>query len=132
MRIALETNSYSNLLRGFGSFDAQDLVENADQVFLPLIVLAELHSGFRIGKKRRENEELLNVFLSKPGLEILYPDYSTVFHYADLSRQLRVNGTPIPTNDLWIASLVLQHDLLLITNDSHFDHCQGLQINNLS
>jgi tRNA(fMet)-specific endonuclease VapC len=132
MRVALDTNSYSNLLLGLGSFEAQDLVENADQVFLPLIVLAELHSGFRIGKKRRENEELLNVFLSKPGVEILYPDYSTANHYADLSLQLRVHGTPIPTNDLWIASLVLQHDLFLITNDSHFDHCQGIQIKKLS
>jgi predicted nucleic acid-binding protein len=36
--------------------------------------------------------------------------------------QLRRQGTPIPTNDLWIAALVLQHDLVLCARDRHFDH----------
>jgi predicted nucleic acid-binding protein len=34
--------------------------------------------------------------------------------------QLRRQGTPIPTNDVWIAALVLQHDLVLFTQDAHF------------
>ncbi len=42
--------------------------------------------------------------------------------YTDLFRQLRRQGTPIPTNDLWIAALVLQHDLVLCARDRHFDH----------
>lgn len=29
-------------------------------------------------------------------------------------------GTPIPTNDIWIAAIVLQHDLALLTGDAHF------------
>jgi predicted nucleic acid-binding protein len=37
-------------------------------------------------------------------------------------RQLKTQGTPIPAHDLWIAALVLQHDLLLHSRDKHFDH----------
>jgi predicted nucleic acid-binding protein len=36
--------------------------------------------------------------------------------------QLRRQGTPIPTNDIWIAALVLQHDLVLLTDDTHFSN----------
>jgi len=35
--------------------------------------------------------------------------------------QLRGQGTPIPTNDMWVAALVLQHDLCLLDRDRHFD-----------
>jgi predicted nucleic acid-binding protein len=39
---------------------------------------------------------------------------------ATLFRQLREQGKPIPTNDVWIAALVLQHNLLLRARDAHF------------
>jgi len=41
-------------------------------------------------------------------------------------RQLRSQGTPIPTNDIWIAALVLRHDLALYARDRHFDHLPQL------
>ncbi len=33
---------------------------------------------------------------------------------------LRPAHAPVPTNDLWIASLAVQHHLLLLTRDEHF------------
>jgi len=45
----------------------------------------------------------------------------TTHHHARLFRQLRVQGKPIPTNDLWTAALVVQHDLHLFARDAHFD-----------
>lgn len=39
---------------------------------------------------------------------------------------LRARGTPIPTNDLWIAPLVVEHDLILYARDKHFDHLPQL------
>jgi predicted nucleic acid-binding protein len=30
-------------------------------------------------------------------------------------------GTPIRTNDVWLAALVLQHNLVLHARDGHFD-----------
>jgi len=50
----------------------------------------------------------------------LYADEQTTHHYASVFAQLRRQGTPIPTNDIWIAAIVLQHDLALLTSDAHF------------
>jgi len=52
---------------------------------------------------------------------VLYADEQTTHHYAALYRQLRKQGTPIPTNDMWIAALVLQHSLVLFARERHFD-----------
>ena len=68
-----------------------------------------------------ENEHLLRRFLLKPGVRVLYADDQTTHHYAVLYRQLRAQGTPIPTNDMWVAALVLQHNLVLHSRDAHFD-----------
>jgi tRNA(fMet)-specific endonuclease VapC len=62
----------------------------------------------------------LHRFLAEPGVEVLYASESTTYHYAGLYRQLRNQGTPIPTNDLWIAALVIEHQLMLATRDRHF------------
>jgi predicted nucleic acid-binding protein len=40
---------------------------------------------------------------------------------------LREQATPIPTNDIWIAALVVQHDLALFARDQHFDHLPQLE-----
>ncbi len=64
---------------------------------------------------------------SRPrGVSVLFSDEQTAHHYAAVFRQLRRQGTPIPTNDLWIAALVLQHDLVLHARDRHFDRLPQL------
>ncbi|MCC5848001.1 MAG: hypothetical protein JJU29_07890 [Verrucomicrobia bacterium] len=55
-------------------------------------------------------------------------DAATCFQYARLFKQLREQGTPIPTNDLWIAALVEQHTLFLYTRDHHFQHLPQLPL----
>lgn len=42
--------------------------------------------------------------------------------------ELRTQGTPIPTNDLWIAALVVEHGLTLYTRDRHFEHLPQLPL----
>lgn len=120
MRIALDTNRYVDLCKG--DEVTVRLVSSAEAVFLPFVVVAELRAGFVLGKRTAENERVLRRFLLKPGVSVLYPDDQTTHHYAAAFRQLRVQGTPIPTNDLWIAALVLQHNLRLRDRDRHFDH----------
>jgi tRNA(fMet)-specific endonuclease VapC len=58
---------------------------------------------------------------NQAGVSLPYTDNQTTRHYAALYRQLRQQGTPIPTNDMWIAALVLQHSLALFARDTHFD-----------
>ncbi|MBI2894433.1 MAG: type II toxin-antitoxin system VapC family toxin [Deltaproteobacteria bacterium] len=119
MRVAIDTNRYSDFARGISW--VVEVLERADRVFVPLMVLAELLAGFSVGKRGAQNEGTLRRFLARPGVDVLLPDETTAHHYASLYRQLRRHGTPIPTNDLWIASLVVQHDLALLDRDSHFD-----------
>lgn len=118
MKLALDTNAYSAVARGEPRSVA--LVQAARQVYLPFVVLAELRAGFAAGTLGRRNEALLARFLGSPRIGVLYPDEQTTHHYATLFAQLRRQGTPIPTNDLWIAAVVLQHDLALLTSDAHF------------
>ena len=124
MRIALDANRYTDVARGDREVVA--VLETAEQVFLPFAVLGELRAGFAAGKQGIENERLLQRFLAKPGVESLFASEATTRHYAQLYRQLRQQGTPIPTNDLWIAALVVEHDLALCTRDDHFRHLPQL------
>ena len=120
MRIALDAKRYIDLCRG--EEDTVKVVSTAEAVFLPFVVVAELRAAFVLGKRAVENERVLRRFLLKAGVSVLYPDEQTTHHYASAYRQLRLQGTPIPMNDVWIAALVLQHNLRLHDRDRHFDH----------
>ena len=118
MRLALDTNRYTDICRGDAA--VLEIVETADEVWLPFIVLGELRAGFAAGTQGPRNEAALRRFLMKPGVAILYAGEQTTHHYASVYRQLRKQGTPIPTNDMWIAALVLEHSLVLCARDAHF------------
>jgi tRNA(fMet)-specific endonuclease VapC len=119
MRLALDTNRYTDLCRGIPS--VIETIEMAEEICLPFIVVGELRAGFAVGSQGAHNESVLRRFLLKPGVGVLYADEQTTHHYANVYRQLRKQGTPIPTNDVWIAALVLQHSLVLFARDAHFD-----------
>ena len=120
MRLALDTNRYVDLCRG--ATETVRFVATAETVHIPFVVVGELRAGLGMGRRAAENEQVLRRLLAKPGVEVLLADEQTTYHYAAVFRQLRKQGTPIPTNDLWIAALVLQHDLVLHARDRHFDH----------
>lgn len=119
MRLALDTNRYTDLCSG--DVTVAEAVELADEVWLPFIVLGELRAGFVVGSQGPRNEAVLRRFVLKSGVGVLYADEQTTHHYAAVYRQLRKQGTPMPTNDMWIAALVLQHSLVLFARDTHFD-----------
>jgi tRNA(fMet)-specific endonuclease VapC len=119
VRVALDTNRYVDLCRG--NVSVVEAIELADEVWLPFIVLGELRAGFAVGTQGPRNEAVLRRLLLKSRVGVLYADDQTTHHYAAIYRQLRKQGTPIPTNDMWIAALVLQHSLVLLARDSHFD-----------
>ncbi len=118
MRLALDTNRYTDLCRG--DADVERLVAEAEEVLLPFVVVAELRAGFLVGSRGRDNERSLRAFQAKPGVRTLFPDDGTTRSYSQLFKQLREQGTPIPVSDLWIAALAVQHDLAVCTRDVHF------------
>lgn len=119
MRILIDTNRYQDFAEG--NKEALDVIQKAVKLYIPFVVAAELRSGFLCGSRSRENEKYLTLFLNSDRAEMLYPEENTTHHYARIFAQLRLQGTPIPTNDIWIAALAVQHDLLLFSRDRHFD-----------
>ena len=126
MRLMLDTNRYDDLNRG--DLPVVHRVESAAEVWLSFIVVGELRAGFLLGSQQRRNHELLAKFLSKPNIDILLPTAETAEFYAQTCGALRKQGTLIPTNDIWIAALALEHDLTLDTRDRHFRHVPGLKL----
>ena len=124
LRVALDTSRYVDLCKGVE--ETVGLLEEAEAVLLPFVVVGELRAGFAHGRRQAENERTLRRFLLKDGVRVLYADDQTTHHYAAVFRQLRRQGTPIPTNDMWLASLVLQHNLVLHARDRHFDQLPQL------
>ena len=119
MRIAIDTNRYVDFARGVP--EAVNRLRAVDRILVPLIVLGELRAGFRGGSRTPENEANLVRSLNSPRVDVLLADEETTHHYARLFHQLRHQGTPIPTNDIWIAALVVHHQLYLFARDAHFD-----------
>ena len=126
MRVALDTNAYSDFMRGVE--ERVRVVQAAARVYLPLFVLGELRAGFAAGSQAGRNAAVLGQFLASRRVELLLPDAETTEHYARLFAHLRGQGTPIPTNDLWIAAQAVQHGLTLCTSDAHFRHLPQLSI----
>ncbi len=124
VRLALDTNRYVDLCRG--EEGVAERLERAAFIYMPFVVMAELRAGFAVGVRGPQNERVLRRFLMKEGVEILFADEQTSHHYASIFRQLRAQDTPIPTNEIWIAALVVQHDLVLYARDQHFDHLPQL------
>jgi tRNA(fMet)-specific endonuclease VapC len=120
MKLLIDTNRYSDFARGDAVVVEQ--VRTAEQICIPFVVLAELRAGFLAGTRPRENQALLIKMLLRPSVKSLYPDADTTHHYASIYLQTRKQGTPIPANDLWIAALAVQHELVLFTRDRHFEN----------
>jgi len=119
MRILLDTNRYRDFCEG--EKNAVDVIQRARIICLPFVVLAELRAGFLCGTLARQNEKSLTVFLNSERVRVLLAHEETTHHFARIFAQLRLQGTPIPVNDIWIAALAVQHDLLLFSRDRHFD-----------
>ena len=119
VEIAIDSNRYRDFVDAVP--EAVALFRATPRIYVPFIVVAELRAGFAVGSRGVENQRKFEQFLHRPRVEVLLPTVETTRHYANLFRQLRTAGTPIPTNDLWIAAIVVQHELTLFTRDAHFN-----------
>jgi len=118
MRFCLDTSAYSHFKRG--DPQAVDLIDRAEWLGVPVIVLGELAVGFRQGSRRDVNQAELDRFLANPAVDILPVAEDVVAFYADIVSDLRKAGTPIPANDIWIAALAVRHGATVLTYDAHF------------
>jgi predicted nucleic acid-binding protein len=117
-RFLLDTSAYSAFLRGHPELKSR--IQEGEEIVVTPVVLGELKAGFRRGSHRRRNEKQLATFLSSPRVFIVNVDESTSDRFAAVLDSLRASGTPIPTNDVWIAASAMQHGLRILTTDAHF------------
>jgi tRNA(fMet)-specific endonuclease VapC len=98
----------------------------AGEVFIPSFVIGELCYGAR--KSERVLSNLKRVDDLVVSSTILGCDAETARWYGEVKNKLRLKGRPLPENDVWIAALALQHTLILVTRDAHFQEVEDLQI----
>ncbi len=124
MKLLLDTNRLSDALSE--DEGVLDVLETAEAIYVPAIALGEIRSGFLGGRRAAANETRLSWFLSQDGVSVLAVDVAISHRYARIHDRLRRRGKPIPTNDLWIAAIAMEHGLVLYTRDAHFKNVAGL------
>lgn len=115
----LDTSAYSNFRRGHEELVA--LIDQADWIGVSTVTMGELRTGFLLGSRRERNESELDEFLANPVVEVLQVDAEASRHYAEIVADLRRAGTPLPTNDIWIAATAARHGAAVLTCDEHFE-----------
>jgi tRNA(fMet)-specific endonuclease VapC len=123
MGLILDTNALSAIAEGERGAAKQFI--RARHVAIPVIVLGEYRFGIAQSLHKRKYERWLEELLSV--CRVLDVDEDTAISYAELRGQLKEAGTPIPSNDAWIAALCRQHALPILSRDRHFDLVKGLR-----
>jgi len=120
--VILDTNGLSAVADGQPGLEP--LLRRAAQVAIPVIVLGEYRYGISQSRNHIHYEQWLAEYL--PSFRILDLDERTTIFYSAVRHELRKSGTPIPSNDVWIAALCRQHSLPLVSRDRHFDSVSGI------
>ena len=123
-KILLDTNAYGALLSGDEA--ALDAVSDAEVVYMSIFVLGELYAGFRGGSREMENRRRLREFMGKGPVQILSATEQTAEIFGELHSRLKLAGTPIPVNDLWISAQATETGSFIVSYDEHFKRVQGL------
>jgi tRNA(fMet)-specific endonuclease VapC len=118
----------TNIVIAFFQED-QSVVEHlkaADELFVPVVVLGELHYGARKSGQALVNVARIESF--EAVVSVLPVNTATAAHYGMIKAALRAKGRPIPENDIWIAAVALQHDLPVVSRDEHFREIDALAL----
>jgi predicted nucleic acid-binding protein len=117
-RYCLDTSAYSHFKRGHPP--VIELIERASWLGMPSVVVGELWIGFLLGGRPERNQRELAEFLRNPVVEELAVDREVGQIYAEIVVALRKAGTPVPSNDVWIAATAARAGATVLTYDPHF------------
>nr|VFJ44613.1 MAG: tRNA(fMet)-specific endonuclease VapC [Candidatus Kentron sp. FW] len=101
-------------------------ISTAKDIFIPAIAIGELFYGTGKSSRVKENAERIEEFVSHN--VILSCDTKTAYWYGKIKNHLREKGCPIPENDIWIAAISAQHNLILVSRDEHFREVASLKL----
>ena len=122
--VLLDTSAYVHFRRG--QRDVVEILTNAQNVYLSAVTVGELEAGFVLGSRPEENRTNLREFVSESFVTVVNVDVAVATLYGNLFARLRKAGTPVPTNDIWIASCAMHIGAQLVTFDSDFDRFRDL------
>jgi len=105
---------------------AVGLVASNPGIYVSFITLGELLYGAEKSERPQENIADIKTFTS--AFSLLPCDKETAGHYGYLANVLRKKGRPIPQNDIWIAAVARQHDLIVATWDKHFQQVPEISV----
>lgn len=125
-KIIIDTNAYTRFLTG--DEDVLDVIAAAETTYLSIFVLGELYAGFAGGTKESKNKDVLRQFLLKPTVKILNATSETAEVFGFVKSNLRMAGTPVPINDVWIAAHGIETGSTIITYDTHFKKIAGVRL----
>ena len=124
VKIMLDTSAYVGFKRNI--VEAVEIIVKAELIVFSPVVMGELMFGFRNGTRFKENMNDLDRFLMHEIVDLMPIGKITSDRYSRIAVKLRQQGTPIPTNDIWIAAQAMEQGAELITSDQHFDKINGL------
>ena len=104
----------------------KEKLAQASEVFIPSIAVGELYYGAWKSQRRRENVAQVDELAA--GSVVLGCNAETARWYGEVKNALRLKGRPIPENDLWIAAIALEHDLVVATQDAHCGEIDNLKV----
>jgi predicted nucleic acid-binding protein len=128
--VLLDTSAYAQFRRGHPA--AVEILVAVERVFLSTVTLGELEGGFLLGSRVEENRSALRDFLAEPFVTVVPVDEQVARRYGSVFVALRRAGTPIPTNDIWIAATALHVGAEVVTFDDDFRRVAGLDARVLS
>jgi tRNA(fMet)-specific endonuclease VapC len=124
VKLLLDTNAYTALFRG--QEDVAARVRRASRILISSVVAGELLFGFLNGSRYEANRKDLEDFLASPHVTLLPVTLVTADRFGRIAAALRRKGTPLPTNDIWIAAHAMEAGAELLSFDRHFDHVEGI------
>jgi len=120
LKLVLDTNIYTDYAEGL-SETVDFMATHGEHIYIPSVVLGELHFGFLKGDRQQFNERKLQQFINRLKVEIIDADADVARKYATIYFSLRKKGAKIPINDVWIAACCMEAGGTLLTRDKHFE-----------
>ena len=124
MRIQPDSDAYSPLMRG--NEHLVDLVRRAEDVLFSVALVGKLTHGSRRGAHHERNVADLGTFLESPYASFLGEGQFAADRNSIVAAALRGKGRPVPTNDVWVATQVVETGADPTSTDSHFEHVCGI------
>lgn len=127
-RYFLDTNIIIDLFRGDKA--VYDFFQKHSNLAIPVIVIGELMYGAENSSHAKKHIQQVSDFISQ--VETIEINEETAVFYGKIKSQLKIDGKPIPENDIWIAAISAQHKVDLVTNDKHFKNVKSLKVKEIS